>query len=318
MKKILILLLAAIPFMVAAQNRYEEIIPMRKPCMAVPVTIEGQERYFMVAPERASSAARKEVAPDGELIRLGVGQNLFIQELPVEVAEMPEGMDGLLGRDAFALSVLTIDSEKGYITLSAPYKPTYMPLRNRTELVPVGDDIAVSTGGELLSAPLDSLLKKGVVTFDFPRGKTYFELHEKLQKPENPVSTTGRKDVPEGDVAHLNTTEFLTVVHDFRAGGEWRYKGTEPCVIDFWATWCAPCLKLSPLIDAFAKEYSGRVKFYKVNVDEEREVAAYFDVVAIPLLVFIPMDGSPQPVLATSEEEIRRNIELLLENTNNF
>jgi thioredoxin len=60
-----------------------------------------------------------------------------------------------------------------------------------------------------------------------------------------------------------------------------------PVVVDLYADWCGPCRALAPLLDRLADAYAGRVKFVKVNVDDEPEVARHFDVASIPtLLVF--------------------------------
>lgn len=61
----------------------------------------------------------------------------------------------------------------------------------------------------------------------------------------------------------------------------------EPVVVDLYADWCGPCRAIAPLLDRFAQHFAGRVKFVKVNVDEEPQVAGYFEVTSIPtLLVF--------------------------------
>ena len=60
-----------------------------------------------------------------------------------------------------------------------------------------------------------------------------------------------------------------------------------PVMIDFYATWCGPCMMLSPLVDKISENYNGKVKFLKVNVDEEEELAIQFKVSSIPLLVLI-------------------------------
>lgn len=61
----------------------------------------------------------------------------------------------------------------------------------------------------------------------------------------------------------------------------------EPVVVDLYADWCGPCRALAPVLDRMAHAYAGRVKFVKVNVDDEAQVASYFDVASIPtLLVF--------------------------------
>lgn len=62
-------------------------------------------------------------------------------------------------------------------------------------------------------------------------------------------------------------------------------KSDKPVLIDFWATWCGPCKMLSPVITEIAKEYEGKVKVGKVNVDEQPELASAFRVASIPTVV---------------------------------
>ena len=64
----------------------------------------------------------------------------------------------------------------------------------------------------------------------------------------------------------------------------------KPVLIDFWAPWCGPCRMLSPVISEIAEEYGDKVKVCKVNVDEEGDLAAAFNVMSIPMLV-VMKDG---------------------------
>ena len=57
--------------------------------------------------------------------------------------------------------------------------------------------------------------------------------------------------------------------------------------IDFWAPWCGPCRMLSPVISEIAEEYGDKIKVCKVNVDDEGELAASFNVMSIPTLVVV-------------------------------
>jgi len=59
----------------------------------------------------------------------------------------------------------------------------------------------------------------------------------------------------------------------------------QPVLVDFTATWCGPCKKLTPIVEEFAKDYSGRVKVFKVDVDKAPSVAAKFGVMSVPTLI---------------------------------
>ena len=65
-----------------------------------------------------------------------------------------------------------------------------------------------------------------------------------------------------------------------------------PVVVDFWATWCGPCRKLTPVVEEIANEYEGKVKFAKLNIEQYKEIAKKYSISGIPcLLVF--KDGQP-------------------------
>jgi thioredoxin len=75
---------------------------------------------------------------------------------------------------------------------------------------------------------------------------------------------------------------------------QWQYKGSLPAVIDFYADWCGPCKMVGPILEQLSQEYAGKVAIYKINTEEQRELAGMFGIASIPSLLFIPLQGQPQ------------------------
>jgi len=109
---------------------------------------------------------------------------------------------------------------------------------------------------------------------------------------------------------HLTKETFLSKVFNFEKNKEWKYEGDIPAVIDFWAPWCGPCRAVGPVIDELSKEYAGKVHFYKVNTDEEQELAGAFGIRSIPSLLFVPMMGQPKMAVgALPKDALKQAVE---------
>jgi thioredoxin len=93
---------------------------------------------------------------------------------------------------------------------------------------------------------------------------------------------------------HLTKETFRTKVFNFEKNKEWKFEGTRPCLIDFYADWCAPCKMVAPILEDLSKDYKDKVDIYKVNTEEEQELASMFGIQSIPSLLFVPLTGQPR------------------------
>lgn len=91
----------------------------------------------------------------------------------------------------------------------------------------------------------------------------------------------------------LTTQDFKDKVFDYTAEQEWKYKGTLPAIIDFYADWCGPCKMVAPVLEELATEYEGKLIIYKVDTEKEMELSGVFGIQSIPTFLFIPAEGQP-------------------------
>ena len=110
-------------------------------------------------------------------------------------------------------------------------------------------------------------------------------------------------------IEHLTKETFKEKVFNFELNKEWKFEGTTPCMIDFYADWCGPCKMVAPVLEELQKEYGNNLIIYKVNTEEERELSSMFGVQSIPSLLFVPVEGQPQMAMgalpkATFEQAI--------------
>jgi len=118
------------------------------------------------------------------------------------------------------------------------------------------------------------------------------------------------------EVVHLTTQEFKEKVFNYENGGEWKYEGTLPAIVDFYADWCQPCKMVAPVLQDLAREYAGKIMVYKVDTENEQELAAVFGIQSIPTLLFIPKEGQPQAAMGALPRQTFDKVinEVLLKN----
>lgn len=116
-----------------------------------------------------------------------------------------------------------------------------------------------------------------------------------------------------GQVVHINDSVFKQKIFNYTAKSQWEYAGDKPCIIDFYAEWCPPCKKMSPMLEAIAKKYEGKLVVYKVDTDKERLLSQNMGISSLPTLVFCPKSGKPKgSVGAESMEDLEKQINSIL------
>lgn len=113
---------------------------------------------------------------------------------------------------------------------------------------------------------------------------------------------------------HITKEDFLKKVANYEQNPEkWEYLGDKPCLIDFYADWCGPCKAIAPVLEEFANEYKDQIYIYKVDTEEEQELAADFGIKSIPTLLFCPVGEDPQQALgALPKPTLKKAIDELL------
>ena len=324
-----------------------------------------------------------------EIGTLTIGNNTFSNSLPTFILEDEPylrklGVMGVLNSAVFRTSVLTIDMRRKKITITQPYRPSYMKLNyrenfelitglgivcsisiqdktifpildtwsdgliNLTEkdfnewstLYPKGTPQKVSIGyketaqeEESLTLPetifvktkIDDafavrnpslkhsvlgkkLLDYGILSIDYVHQKIYFQPFDLVPIPESEAKVTEVK-AEDGKMNPITRQFFLEHIFDYRTGNDFVYNGDKPVVVDFWATWCGPCMRLLPKMEELAEKYKEKVMFYKANADKEKDLCKHFGVQALPTLFFIPVGGKPIVEVGATPEKYVQIIE---------
>ena len=324
-----------------------------------------------------------------EIATLNIGYNTFSNNLPTFILEDEPylrklGVIGVLNSEAFRTSVLTIDMQRQKITITQPYRPSYMKLNYRENIelteglgivcpiviqnktiplildtwseglinltekdfnewstlyqkgtpqnISIGYKEAVQEEESLVlpqttfiktkienaiavknpslkhSVLGKELLNHGILSIDYVHQKIYFQPFDLAPIPESEAKMTEVK-TEDGIMNPINRQFFLEHIFDYRTENDFVYNGNKPVVIDFWATWCGPCMRLLPKMEELAEKYKGKVMFYKVNADKEKDLCKHFGVQALPTLFFIPVGGKPIIEVGATPEKYVQIIE---------
>jgi thioredoxin len=104
-------------------------------------------------------------------------------------------------------------------------------------------------------------------------------------------------------IEHLTKDTFLKKVFNYEKNKEWKFEGEKPCIIDFYADWCGPCKIVAPVLEELAKDFDGKIDVFKVNTEEEQELASAFGIRSIPSFLFVPSEGQPQMAMGALPKE---------------
>ena len=91
----------------------------------------------------------------------------------------------------------------------------------------------------------------------------------------------------------LTAEGFKEKIFDFEKEQEWKYAGSLPAIIDFYADWCGPCKTVAPVLEELSQEYEGKIVIYKIDTEKEAELSSMFGIQSIPTFLFIPVEGAP-------------------------
>lgn len=110
----------------------------------------------------------------------------------------------------------------------------------------------------------------------------------------------------------------MTVIHVGLDNYEKEVKDTKtPVIVDFWAPWCGPCQMMSPMFESLSNKYKGKLKFVKINTDEEPNIAQKFQIQGVPCLVIIKGSKEIDRIVGYApESSLKQRIDNILEKFN--
>lgn len=128
-------------------------------------------------------------------------------------------------------------------------------------------------------------------------------------KGKTEIINSASKTIDSTGSEKLTKALFIQKVWDYtKSPKDWKYMGNKPAIIDFYADWCGPCKIASPILDEIGLEYSGKIQVYKIDTDQEQELAQVFGITGIPAFLYIPATGKPVMMsgIGRSKEETKK------------
>jgi thioredoxin 1 len=95
----------------------------------------------------------------------------------------------------------------------------------------------------------------------------------------------------------MTTKDFKENIFDYELEKEWKFKGTLPVIVDFYADWCGPCKMVAPVLEELSEEFKDQLVIYKVDTGAETELSSVFGIQSIPTFLFIPVEGTGDPMM---------------------
>lgn len=126
-----------------------------------------------------------------------------------------------------------------------------------------------------------------------------------------------KQNIPEedlsGNIIMLDDESFAARITEIDNEKGLQYKGTTPCIVDFYADWCRPCNAMHPILAELAKEYKGKLIIYKINTDKSTTTATALHISSIPTLVFFKRNTQPGAIRGgLPKKELKKVIEQFL------
>ena len=147
---------------------------------------------------------------------------------------------------------------------------------------------------------------------DQAEAKTAVEMAQK-NASKSQVATLKTEENLSGEVQYLTEEQFVAMITEIDNPKGFQYKGTTPCIVDFYADWCRPCVSMNPIFKELAAQYKGKIIVYKVNVDKAASIAEAFGIESIPTIIFFKPNAMPTVMVgATPKEELVKAVESVL------